>query len=142
MTVQKKLLGKRTTISISGQVYGRVENLTPPGNSAPIIEGEELNPTNEAGAEVETEERLIGDEEVSELTFMHYYEPGHTQATLLDTLFENRNEDSGKVACVITYPNAYTKTFDVRVRVLGEEQITKNGWLKRAVTLLRVSDVS
>ncbi|MCV6900805.1 hypothetical protein OE165_27620, partial [Escherichia coli] len=86
-------------------VYGRVENLTPPGLSAPIIEGEELSPTDDSGAAVETEERLIGDEEVSEITFMHYYEPGHAQATLLETLFEDRAVDDGKVPCVITYPN-------------------------------------
>ncbi len=141
MTVQKKLLGKRTTLSIDGTVYGRVENLTPPGYSAAIIEGEELSPTDDAGADVETEERLLGDEEVSEITFMHYYEPGHAQATSLETLFNARNEAAGKKPCVITYPNLFTKTFDIRVRALGEEQITKNGWLKRSVTLLRCSDI-
>jgi hypothetical protein len=142
MTVQKKLLGKGTTISLGGTVYGRVENLTPTGYSAPLIEGEELRPTDDAGAPVAHEERFLGDEEVSEVTFMHYYEPGHAQATYLETLFADRADPAGKVACVLTYPNAQTKTFQVRVRVLGIEQVTKNGWLKRAVTLLRCSDVS
>lgn len=142
MTVQKKLLSKKTTLSIDGAVYGRIENLTPPGFSAPIIEGEELNPTNDAGTAVPTEERLVGDEEVSELTFTHYYEPGHAQATLLVTLFEDRDNDDGKVPAVITYPNGRTKTFDVRVRALGEEQMAKNNWMKRSCTLLRVSAIT
>jgi hypothetical protein len=142
MTVQKKLLGKKTTISIDGEIYGRVENLTPPGLSAPVIEGEELNPTDDAGTEVSAEIRLLGDEEVSEVNFMHYYQPGHAQATLLETMFTNRSEETGKKPCVITYPNAQTKTFDVRVKSLSVEQISKNGWLKRSVTLLRVSDIT
>ncbi len=137
---QKKVLGKGTIVKIDGTAYGRVETLNPPAQEYATVEAPELNPQDDAGSPLAMDPVELGDEIPGEFSFMHYWDPRHADGTSLETKFNNKTTVA--VAIVTPHSTSATLSFSGKIKRLGPQQLTKLGWYKREVVLIRTTAIT
>lgn len=137
---QKKTLAKGTIIKLDGTAYGRVETFDPPGQEYSTVEAPELNPQDDAGSPLAFDPVEFGDEIAGEFSFTHYWDPRHADATSLETKFGTK----ATIAVQIVTPHATSATlsFSGKIKRLGPQQLTKLGWYKREVVMVRTTAVT
>lgn len=137
---QKKVLCKGTFVKLDGTAYGRVETVNPPAWEYSTVEAPELNPQDDTGAALAFDPVELGDQIPGEFSFVHYWEPTHADGTLLETKF------AAKTTIVVTlttpHSTAQNITFSGKVKKLGPQQMTKLGYFKREVTMIRTTAIT
>ena len=121
-----KTLGKGTIVNAAGAIVF-VSSVKPFTKSRPVIESEELDPPAAYPAP------LLGDQEVSEMEVMYYYNGGTDP---LDTAFDSL----ALVTATVTLPDETAMgPTPCYVRSVDFEAITKKGWVSKKAILVRAS---
>ena len=137
---QKKTLAKGTIIKLDGTAYGRVETFNPPASEYSTVEAPELNPQDDAGSPLPMDPVELGDEIPGEFSFVHYWDPRNTDGTLLETKFAAKAVIA--VALVTPHTTSATLSFSGKIKKLGPQQLTKLGYYKREVTMIRTTAIT
>lgn len=121
--------------------YGRVETCTLPTQDYETIEAPELNPQDDAGVPIASDPVEFGDEILGTFEFTHYWDPRDADGTLLDGYWAN------KTLLVFAFDTPHATqaariTCQGRIKTLAPEQLTKNGFYKRTVTVQRTSQIT
>jgi hypothetical protein len=121
--------------------YGRVERCTLPFERYETIEAPELNPQDNAGVAIATDPVELGDQQLGEFEFTHYWDPMHAQGALLNTHFAAKQE----LIFAFDSPHATSGsriTTRGRIIALEPEELVKGGYWKRKVVCIRTAAVT
>lgn len=109
-----------------------VDSITPPPREREEIEGKDLGDTLDVP--------LLGIEAPSRMEYTQFWHPGDTEHELIDTEFDNNAE--GAYQIVTPHATPVTDEFTGKVVRIAPEALTPSGAYKRAVTILRTSDIT
>lgn len=137
---QKKTLGKGTVVKIDGTARGRIETFNPPASEYTTVEAPELNPQDDSGTPLAMDPVELGDEVPGEFTWVEYWDPRHADGTALETKFAAKSTVA--VALVTPHTTSATLSFSGKIKKLAPQQLTKLGWYKREVTMIRTTAVT
>ena len=121
--------------------YGRVESCNLPVQEWDTIEAPELNPVDDAGASVTTDQMELGDEILDAFTATVYWDPRDTDGTVVDGYWAN------KTLLIVAFDsphatNAARITCQAKITKLAPSELTKKGFWKRTITFQRMGSVT
>lgn len=145
--VQRKQIAKGSRLLLAAApsgtltVFGRVEKGNLPVEEWDTIEAPELNPVDDTGASVTTDQKELGDEILDAFPVTFYYDPRDTDAMQLDTWFNAKTT----VIFAVDSPhatNAGRITCQCKIVKLEPGELAKKNFWMRTVTFQRISSVT